>query len=236
MTQVLQAKRRTLFIQDYFSKIYNYMGGGLLISALMAWLCVREPLMGLFYTTNAEGVLSMSVLGWIAVFAPLLVVFLIGNATSKLNIQQAKLWFGLFSALMGISSSSLLFVYSGTALFQAFVVTAGMFFALAWFGFKTDKDLSGMGRFLIMGLIGVVLAGLVNLFVGSGQFNFVLNVISVVIFVGLTAYDSNKLKAMYADSDSEEVMQAKAIQGALALYLDFINLFRLMLYFLNDRR
>ena len=233
--EVLKATRRGLGLQSYFARIYNYMGGGLLMSALMAWLSVKEPLFHLFYKIN-EGVLSLSVLGWIAIFAPLLVVFLIGNATSKLNIQQARLWFWIFAALMGISLGNLLFIYSGAAMFQAFLVTAGMFFALALFGTKTSRDLSGMGRFLMMGLIGIILAGIVNIFVGSGQFNFVLNVLSVIIFVGLTAYDTNRLKAAYVSTDSDEVVQAKAIQGALALYLDFINLFRLMLYFLNNRR
>ncbi len=233
--QILKAVRRDVGIQSYFSRIYNYMGGGLLMSALLAWLSIKEPLLGLFYKIN-EGMVSLSILGWIAVFSPLLVVFLIGNATSKLNVQQAKLWFWIFSALMGVSLGNLLFIYSGSAMFQAFLVTAGMFFALALFGTKTTRDLSGLGRFLIMGLIGVILAGIVNIFIGSGQFNFILNVISVIIFVGLTAYDTNRLKAAYNPADSDEIVQAKAIQGALALYLDFINLFRLMLYFLNNRR
>ena len=162
--------------------------------------------------------------------------FLIGNATSKLNVQQAKLWFWLFSALMGLSLGNLLFIYSGAAMFQAFVATAGMFFALSLFGVRTQRDLTGMGRFLMMGLIGIILASLVNFFVGSGQFNFVLNVLAVIVFVGLTAYDTNRLKAMYNPDDSDEIVQVKAIHGALALYLDFINLFRLMLYFLNNRR
>ena len=137
---------------------------------------------------------------------------------------------------MGISLGNLLFIYSGAAMFQAFLVTAGMFFALSVIGAKTNRDLSGMGRFLMMGLIGIVLAGVVNIFVGSGQFNFILNVLAVGVFVGLTAYDTNRLRAMYNPADSDEMVQAKAIYGALALYLDFINLFRLMLYFLNNRR
>ncbi len=234
--KILKATARGLGIQTYFGKIYNYMAGGLLMSALMAWLSVREPLMSVFYKVSEQGVLTFSVLGWISVFAPLLVIFMIGNATSKLNLQQAKLWFWVFSALMGISLGNLAFAYSGAALFQAFIVTAGMFFVLSLYGAKTTRDLSGMRQFLFMGLIGIILAGLVNLFVGSGQFGFILNVLAVIVFVGLTAYDTNRLKAMYSASDSEEVVQAKAIQGALALYLDFINLFQLMLYFMGDRR
>lgn len=234
-TQILKATRRGIGLQSYFGRIYNYMAGGLLMSALTAWLSVREPLFSIFYKIN-EGILSLSWVGWIAVFAPLLVIFMIGNATSKLNMTQAKLWFWLFSALMGISLGNLIFIYSGTAMFQAFLVTAALFLGLSLFGAKTERDLTGLGRFLIIGLIGIILAGIVNIFVGSGQFNFILNVLSVIIFIGLTAYDTNKLKAAYNPDDSQEIVQAKAIQGALALYLDFINLFRLMLYFLNNRR
>lgn len=234
--ETLRTMRRGGLLQAYFGRIYNYMGGGLLMSALFAWLSVREPLISLFYKVSSEGMLSMTVLGWIAILSPLLVVFLIGHATSKLNIQQASLWFWVFSALMGVSLGNIFFIYSGAAIFQAFVVTAGMFFMLSLFGAKIDKDLSGLGRFLFMGLVGVVLAAIVNMFIGSGMVNFVLNILSVGIFVGLTVYDTNRLKALYSETDSEEVQKVKAIQGALALYLDFINLFRLMLYFLNDRR
>jgi len=232
----LIAKRRGVGLQTFFGRIYNYMAGGLLLSALMAWLSVREPLVRFFYHLMPDGGVTFSLVGWIVLFAPIVVVFLIGNATSKLNVQQAQFWFWLFSALMGISLGNIFFLYSGAAIFQAFVVTAGMFFALSWIGAKTERDLSGLGHFLMMGLIGVVIASLVNLFMHSGMMNFILNVLSVIIFVGLTAYDTNRLKALYADSDAEDMTRAKAIQGALALYLDFINLFRLMLYFLNNRR
>ena len=233
---VLQARRTDVGVQAYFGRIYNYMAGGLLMSALMAWLSVRAPLINLFYQVSQDGMVSMTLLGWLSVFAPLVVVFLIGNATSKLNVQRAQLWFWLFSALMGVSLGNIFFLYSGAAIFQAVVVTAGMFFALSLIGAKTEKDLTGLGRFLFMGLIGIILASIVNIFVGSGQFNFVLNVLAVIVFVGLTAYDTNRLKMWYNASDSAEMVHAKAIQGALALYLDFINLFRLMLYFLNNRR
>ena len=222
----LVATRRGFEIQTYFSRIYNYMAGGLLMSALMAWLSVREPLINLFYRRLPDGMISLSILGWIAVIAPLIVVFLIGHATSKLNVKQAQLWFWTFSALMGISLGNIFFLYSGTAIFQAFIVTAGMFLVLSLWGAKTERDLSSWGRFLWMGLVGVVLASIINLFMHSGQFNFILNLLAVFIFVGLTAYDTNRLKTLYVASDSEEMMHVKVIQGALALYLDFINLFR----------
>lgn len=232
----LTMPRRGLGIQAYFGRIYNYMAGGLLMSAIMAWLSVREPLLSVFYRLLPDGMISLSLWGWLAILAPLVVIFIIGNATSKLNVGQAQLWFWVFSALMGVSLGNIFFIYSGTAIFQAFVVTAGMFFVLSLWGAKTNRDLSSWSHFLLMGLVGIVLASIVNIFVRSGQFNFILNVLAVIVFVGLTAYDTNRLKAIYSDSDSEEVVRVKAIQGALALYLDFINLFRLMLYFLNNRR
>lgn len=232
----LVAKKRDFGIQTYFGRIYNYMAGGLLMSALMAWLSVRSPLLEIFYQRSPDGMVSPTLWCWLAIIAPLVVIFLIGNATAKLNVKQAQLWFWVFSALMGVSLGNIFFFYSGAAIFQAFVVTAGMFFVLSLWGAKTDRDLSGLGYFLWMGLVGVILAAIVNLFMRSGQLNFVLNVLSVGIFIGLTAYDTNRLKALYADTASQEEMHVKAIQGALALYLDFINLFRLMLYFLNNRR
>ena len=235
MQQNILARGRSLDLQGYFARIYNYMAGGLLMSALCAWLSVRPPLFELFYKTSEQGV-TYSLLGWISIFAPLIVIFLIGHAINKLNIQQAKLYFWLFSALMGISMGNIFLLFSGAAIFQAFLVTAGSFLGLSLYGYTTKRDLSSIGSFLIMGLIGVVIASLVNIFIRSEQFNFILNIISVFIFVGLTAYDTNKLRAAYNASDSDEVAHGKAIYGALNLYLDFINLFRLILYFLNNRK
>jgi len=235
MTQHALAHRKVFGLQSYFTRVYNYMGGGLLMSALLAWLSVQDPLFSLFYRVSDQGV-TYSILGWVAIFSPLLVIFLIGHAVNKLKIQQAKLYFWIFSALMGVSLGNIFLMFSGAAIFQAFLVTAGMFFAISLYGYTTKRDLSSMRTFLMMGLFGVVIASIVNLFVGSGQFNFILNVMAVIVFVGLTAYDTNKLRLAYNDTDSDEIVQGKAIYGALSLYLDFINLFRLMLYFLNNRR
>ena len=229
-------RRRDMTIQNYFSRIYAYMGGGLLLSAIMAWLTVRPPMIHWFYKIQDGVIASYSIWGWIAIFAPLLVVFLIGHAANKLNVAMAQFWFWVFSALMGVSLSNILLAFNMNAVSQAFLCTAAMFFGLSLFGFKTERDLTSIGRFALIGLIGVVIVSVVNIFIGSGKVNFVLNILSVVIFTALTIYDTNKLKAVYQETDSEDVMKAKAIHGALALYLDFINLFRLMLYFLNSRR
>jgi len=235
MHQNILSRNRALDIQGYFARIYNYMAGGLLMSAICAWLSVRPPLFGLFYKASEQGV-TYSLLGWISILAPLIIIFLIGHAINKLKIQQAKFYFWLFSALMGISMGNIFLLFSGSAIFQAFLVTAGSFLGLSLYGYTTKRDLSSWGSFFVMGLIGVIIASLINLFIKSSQFDFVLNIIALLIFVGLTAYDTNKLRAAYNSNDSDEIAQGKAIYGALNLYLDFINLFRLILYFLNNRK
>ena len=153
-----------------------------------------------------------------------------------MRVAKAQGLFWLFSALMGVSLSNIFFFYEDVAIVQAFLVTAGAFAGLSLYGYTTQKSLASWGSFLIMGLWGVILAALVNLFFHSSAVNFAISALSVVIFVGLTAYDTQKLKAMYNDSYSEDQKGALAISGALSLYLDFINLFRLILYFMNNRR
>ena len=228
-------ERMSTGLRSYFSKIYNYMAGGLALSGLMAYLTAHTSLIKVFYNITPTGI-SYSLLGWIAIISPLVLIFMISSSLNRLNTARAQGFFWLFSALMGVSLSNVFMFYESVAIFQAFLITAGMFAAMSLYGYTTGRSLASWGSFLIMGLIGVILASLVNLFLKSGALNFGLSVISVFIFVGLTAYDTQKLKYMYNESDMNEMQQAKAISGALSLYLDFINLFRLVLYFMNDRR
>lgn len=222
-------------LQSYFAKVYNYMAGGLAVSGVVAWLTAREPFIGLFYKMTPQGV-NYSLLGWVAVFSPLILIFMISSSLNKLKVNRAQGLFWLFSGLMGVSLSNIFLFFSGESIFQAFLITAGMFAGMSLYGYTTKRSLASWGSFLFMGLIGIILASLVNLFVQSSAFNFGISVIAVFIFVGLTAYDTQTLKNMYSETDGEDVRNAKAISGALSLYLDFINLFRLMLYFLNDRK
>ena len=194
-----------------------------------------SSLIKVFYNITPTGI-SYSLLGWVAIISPLILIFMISSSLGRLNTARAQGLFWLFSALMGVSLSNIFMFYESVAIFQAFLITAGMFAAMSLYGYTTGRSLASWGSFLIMGLIGVILASLVNLFLKSGALNFGLSVISVFIFVGLTAYDTQKLKYMYDENDMNEMQQAKAISGALSLYLDFINLFRLVLYFMNDRR
>ena len=224
-------------LQAYFGQVYRYMAAGLGLSAFMAWLSVRPPFLSWFYSFSETGTVNYSLLGWVAIFSPLILIFMISKALNQLNVVKAQGFFWLFSALMGVSFGNVFLLFSGSDIFQAFLVTSGMFLGMSFYGFSTKRSLSSWGRFLVMGLIGVVLSLILNFFLKSGPFALALNLISVVIFVGLTAYDTQRLKAIYNGSDSAAISQAKALSGALALYLDFINLFQLMLSFMgNDRR
>ena len=228
-------ERMTGGLRAYFGKVYNYMAGGLALSGLVAYLTANTSLIKLFYAVSPEGV-HYSLLGWIAILSPLALIFMISGSIARLDGARAQGLFWLFSALMGVSLSNIFLFYDTMAIVQAFVVTAGMFAALSLYGYTTGRSLAAWGSFLFMGLIGVILAGIVNLFMRSSALNFAVSFLSVLIFVGLTAYDTQKLKYMYQEGDDESAQSAKAVAGALSLYLDFINLFRLMLYFLNNRR
>lgn len=218
-------------LRAYFGKIYNYMAGGLVVSGGMAYLASQEPFVNLFYTVT-----GYSVLGWIAILAPLFLIFAIGSSVRNLNAAKAQGFYWAFTALMGVSLSNIFLFYPNIVIVQALLTTAGMFAAVSLYGYTTGRSLASWGSFLFMGLIGVILASIVNIFIGSSSLNWGLNVLCVFIFVGLTAYDTQKLKMMYRDYTDERTQQVLAVSGALSLYLDFINLFRLILYFLNDRR
>ena len=236
MKSMTSVHTEKLGLQAYFGQVYRYMAGGLGLSAFVAWFSVRPPFLSWFYSVSSTGKIGYSLLGWLAVFSPLILIFMISKALRQLNIPRAQSLFWLFSALMGVSLSNIFLLFSGTDIFQAFLVSSGMFLGMSFYGFSTQRSLSGWGRFLMMGLVGVILSLLLNLFLHSGPFALAINLISVAIFVGLTAYDTQRLKAIYDGTDSASISQAKALSGALALYLDFINLFQLMLNFMGNNR
>ena len=222
-------------LRAYFAKIYNYMAGGLAVSGLVAYLVAHTNLIKIFYTISPNGV-SYSLLGWVAILSPLILIFMISSSLARVNVARAQGLFWLFSALMGVSLSNIFLFFADTDIFQAFLATAGMFAGLSLYGYTTKRSLASWGSFLFMGLWGVILASVLNLFFQSGPLNFGLSILAVLIFVGLTVYDTQRLKRAYDVVRTDEEQQALAISGALSLYLDFINLFRLMLYFLNNRR
>src|SRR6202042_2524120 len=154
----------------------------------------------------------------------------------RMQASTAQALFWLYAGLMGLSLSTIFLVYTGTSIARVFFITAGTFAAMSLYGYTTRRDLSQFGSFLFMGLIGIIIASLVNLFIGSTALQFAISVIGVVVFVGLTAYDTQRIKEMYLESDTDEIAGKKAVLGALAFYLDFINLFMLLLQLFGQRR
>ena len=226
-------------LRTYMLRVYNYMLVGLGLTGAVAWLTANTPLSNIFYNEIAtpNGVaLQPNILGWIAMFAPLGMVLLLSFRIQKMSFAAAQATFWAYAAVMGVSLSTILFVYTGASIAMTFFVTAATFGAMSLNGYTTQRDLTGMGSFLFMGLIGLILASLANMFFHSTQLQFVISVIGVLIFTGLTAYDSQFIKNMYYAGDDSEVAGKKAVMGALRLYLDFINLFLYLLRFMGNRR
>ncbi len=219
----------------FIGKVYNYLAGGLGLSTLTAFLTTKEPLINLMYTVTTTGY-SFSVLGWIIVIAPFVLIFMMNNAVRQANPEKAAVLFWSFSGLLGLSMGNIFMAYTGASIAQTFLVTAGAFLGLSIYGHSTKRDLSGLGSFLFMGLIGIILASLANIFFKSSTASFVISVLGVLIFAGFTAYDTANIKQIYHSVPDERQRNALAISGALSLYLDFINLFQFLLSFLGDRR
>ncbi|MDE9451192.1 Bax inhibitor-1/YccA family protein [Aliiroseovarius sp. Z3] len=236
-------------LRAHMNKVYGLMSMGLLITALASW-----AIAGLAVTTDPTGATAaisegkyltglgeaiyMSPLKWVVMFAPLAMVFAFGAAINRLSASGAQLFFYAFAALMGLSISSIFLVFTGVSIVQTFLITAIAFAGLSLYGYTTKRDLSALGAFLIMGLIGLIVASIVNIFVGSSMLHFAISVIGVLIFAGLTAYDTQKIKTDYiahAQAMDSEWLAKSAIMGALNLYLDFINLFMFLLQFLGNR-
>ncbi len=233
--QISAIERADEGLRAFFGKVYNYMAGGLILSALTAYLTTKQPLFGLMYALK-DGVYTLSGFGWIAIIAPFILIFAMGHAINKANSQLAGALFWAFSALLGLSMGNIFLAYTGASIAQTFLVTAGAFVGLSIYGNATKRDLSGWRSFLIMGLVGLIIAAIANIFMGSSQTQFVISVIGVFLFSGFTIYDTNRLKLMYNQAQTPDQRQSLAIAGALALYIDFINLFQSLLYLLNDRR
>ncbi|MDR2902727.1 MAG: Bax inhibitor-1/YccA family protein [Lactobacillales bacterium] len=220
----------------FLSRVYNYMAGGLALSGIVAYLCSLEPMVTWFYKITPQGTVTYSGLGWVALLSPLLIIFMISSQLRRLNVEKAQMLFWGFAALMGVSLSNIFLLYSGESLFNTFLITAGSFLGLSLYGNSTSRDLSPMGRFMIQGLIGLIIAMIANIFIKSSAVNLAVSILGIIVFAGLTAYDTQKLKVIYQESDSKEERESKAISGALSLYLDFINLFLYLLRFFGNRK
>ena len=218
-------------LRSFMLKVYNYMAGGLVLTALSAYATVNTPLFNLFF--NQSGLTGF---GWLVFLAPLLLVFVFNSVVRRGTIGQVQAVFWGFSALMGASLAPVMLMYTASSMTRVFLITAGTFGAMSIYGYTTKRDLTGVGSFMIMGLWGVIIASIVNIFLKSPAMYYVLSYISVAIFVGLTAYDTQKIRSVYMASDVEDTMTRKAVAGALELYLDFINLFLSLLRILGNRR
>ncbi len=224
-------------LREYMLKVYNYMAGGLCVTALVAYLIANTSLLALFFNVAPNGnVTGMSALGWISLIAPLIIVFAFGWVLNRGTLAQVQGVFWLYSALMGASLTPIFLVYTSASLTRIFLITAAMFGALSLYGYTTKRDLSGVGSFMIMGLFGVIIATIVNIFLKSPGLYYALSILSVLIFTGLTAWDTQKIRNMYLDYEDADSASRKAIAGALELYLDFINLFLTLLRLFGDRR
>lgn len=217
-----------LGLRAYMLKVYNNMGIALAISGLVSFFVANSPgLMQVIFGTPLQ---------WLVIFSPLIFVFVFGAKINKISAASAQNYLWGFAALMGLSLAPLFLIYTGASIVRCFFITASVFGSMSLYGYTTKKDLTAMGSFLMMGLFGIIIASLVNIFLKSSGLNFVVSILSVIIFTGLTAYDTQKIKSMYYQfSDGESISKA-ATMGALSLYMDFINLFITMLRFFGDRR
>ena len=226
-------------LRAYMVKVYSYMTWGLALTGIAAvttfYLAVADATTRPVSLPPFGNAVFNSPLMWVIVFAPLAMVMFLSFRISTLSVQAAQLMFWVYAALIGVSFASLGLVYTHGSIAQVFLITAGAFGAMSLYGYTTKRDLTGMGSFLFMGLIGIIIASLVNIFFASSGMSWVLSVLGVVVFTGLTAYDTQKIKEMYLVSDDGTVMGRKAIMGALRLYLDFINLFLSLLRLFGNR-
>ena len=213
-------------LRTYMSKVYNYMSVGLLLTAAAA------------YVGAASGIyaqLAQTPLIYVLMFAPLGMVLWLSTRVHKMSASRAKTMFFVYAALMGLSLSYVLLMFTGVSVVRTFLVTAASFGALSLYGYTTKRDLSGMGSFLFMGLVGIIIASVVNMFMQSSVMHLTISVLGVLIFAGLTAYDTQVIKRIYYAGDTRDVAEKKAVMGALRLYLDFINMFLFLLQFMGNR-
>ena len=233
-------------LRSYMLRVYNYMGLGLVVTGVAAYFAAAaaittDPNAAVGQLANGQlvtqwgALLYASPLQWVVMLAPLAFVLVLSFGINKLSVTAAQGVFWAFAAVMGLSLSSIFLVYTGASIAKVFFITAATFGAMSLYGYTTKRDLTGMGNFLMMGLIGIIIASIVNIFMASSMLDFAISVLGVLIFTGLTAYDTQKIKESYSEHYGADVMAKNAIMGALSLYLDFINLFLMLLRLFGNR-
>jgi hypothetical protein len=226
-------------LRAYMIRVYNYMMAGLALTGLVAWLTFSQAVVqtgaGLQLTPFGQTIFQGPLM-WVFVLAPLGLVMVLSFGINRLSAGTALALFFVYSGVLGLSLASIFLVYTHQSIMQVFFITAATFGAMSLYGYTTQRDLTGVGSFMFMGLIGIVIASLVNIFLHSSGLSWVISVVGVLVFVGLTAYDTQNIKEMYSPMDDGTVAGRKAVMGALRLYLDFINLFLMLLRLFGDRR
>ncbi|WP_066800953.1 Bax inhibitor-1/YccA family protein [Sphingomonas soli] len=228
----VQADARDAGLRSYMLSVYNYMASGVLLTGIVSLLFAKS---GWVYSMFSETG-QMNALGWVAMLAPLGIVMVMSFGQGRLSTVALQGLFWAYSLLMGVSLSFIFLVYTDTSIAQVFFATAAGFAGLSLWGYTTKRDLSGFGTFLIMGLVGIIVASLINLFLRSDGLSFVISVAGVLIFAGLTAYDTQKIKSMYDYVRGTDMVGKTVIMGALTLYLDFINMFLFLLRLFGSSR
>ncbi|MGN6848907.1 MAG: Bax inhibitor-1/YccA family protein [Sphingomicrobium sp.] len=223
---------RDVGLRSYMLSVYNYMASGVLLTGIIAMLFA--PYAGqVLISANGRG---MSGLGWLITLSPLAIVFAMSFGMNRMRTSTLQILFWAFAALMGLSMSTLFLAYTGASIAQTFFATAAAYLGLSLWGYTTKRDLSGIGTFLIMGVVGLIVAMLINMFLQLSAMALAISAIGVLLFAGLTAYDTQRIKSMYFYVQGSELAGKTVIMGALQLYLDFINMFQFLLYFMGNRR
>jgi FtsH-binding integral membrane protein len=227
-------------LRAYMLRVYNWMASGLLVTGIVAYGIANTTLINAFYEPSLNGIgFHPTGLAYLAMLAPLAFVLVLSFGVNKLSTQAAQAIYWTFCAAMGASLTSIFITYASTSIVRTFFITAGTFAAMSAWGYVTKTDLTKFGSFLMMGLIGIIIASLVNMFLGSAGLQFVISVIGVLVFVGLTAYDTQRIKStytQYAFADGPDQAGKRSVMDALSLYLNFINLFMLILQLTGTRR
>ena len=214
-------------LRAHMLRVYNYMCAGLILTGVIAFLVASSP--------AAINLIFFTPLKWVAMLAPLAFIMVMSFGVQRMSFGKLQLVFWAFAAAMGVSMSTIFLAYTGSSIAKVFFITAGMFAATSLYGYTTKRDLAKMGSFLFMGLIGLLLAMIVNIFVGSSALEFAISVIGVLIFTGLTAWDTQQIKESYHEGHGHETAGKMAIMGAVSLYLDFVMMFQFLLSLLGSR-
>jgi FtsH-binding integral membrane protein len=227
-------------LRAHMIRVYNYMAIGVALTGLVAWLTFQAAV-----TSTGAGPLVLTPFGqtlfntplmWVLMLGPLALVFILSFGINRLSAPAAQALFFIYAASLGLSLSTIFLAFTETSITRVFFVSAAAFGGLSLWGYTTQRDLTGFGSFLMMGLIGIIIASLINIFLKSSGLDWIISVIGVLVFAGLTAWDTQKIKEMYDPMDDGSIAGRKAVMGALSLYLDFINLFLMLLRLVGDRR